>query len=114
MNIKISKEADILICLLYKQYCDQRKGRVPKSKAKMFGSSEDIQEAILPKWSPEDVDDTCRELGKAKLLDCFYADDIAYIVHLTDEGIVYMENRFENNFKSLLEYLESLMNILPF
>lgn len=112
MDIKLSKDADALICVLYKNYYQQRKDGVPKSEAKKFKSSYDIQMNLIPKWNPEDVDDTCRELDDKGLLYCFYAENIAWEVHLLDDGIIYMENRFNNDFAKLIEYMTKFLPFL--
>jgi len=113
LSIQLTKDADALICLLYKQYCQNLKDGVPKIQAKMFGSSEDIQKAITPQWTLENIDETCRELSRSGLLHCFYADDMVYQAWLTDTGIIYMENRFKDGLKSVLEYLNKIRSILP-
>ena len=113
MDIQLTKDADALICLLYKQYCQKLKDGVPKTQAKMFGSSEDIHKTIAPKWTFEDVDETCRELSRAGLLECRYADNIVWFAQLSDTGIIYMKNRFKNNLDNVLDYLNKIRNILP-
>ncbi|KIP21099.1 hypothetical protein JV16_01593 [Anoxybacillus ayderensis] len=113
VDIQLTKDADALICLLYKQYCAKLKDGVPKSQAKMFGSSEDIHQTIAPKWSFENVDETCRELHRAGLIECRYGDDIVWFVQLSDLGVIYMENRFKEGLKSVLEYLNKIRNVLP-
>lgn len=113
MDIRVTKDSDALICLLYKQYCQQRKNGVPKSSAKMFGSSDEIQKTIAPKWTFDDVDETCRELHRAELIECFYADNVVQDCWLSDYGIIYMENRFKDGLNSVLDYLEKIRNILP-
>jgi hypothetical protein len=114
VEINLTKDADALICLLYKQYRQRLKDDVPKVQAKMFGSSEDIQKTIAPKWTLEDVEETCRELSRSGLLECFYADDMVYQSWLTDTGIIYMENRFKDGLDSVLDYLGKIRNLLPF
>lgn len=103
--MELSKDADKLICLLYKHYLEQRKLNVPKSTASSFGSSHNIHEQLCPDWLFEDVDDTCRELSRAKMLNCIWADNIAYHVAFTDQAIVYMEKRFENNVGKLIDFI---------
>lgn len=113
MDMKLTKDSDALICLLYKYYCQKCKGGTSKSEAKFLGSSKVIQKTIAPKWSFDDVDETCRELSRAKLLECFYADDVVYESWLSDNGIIYMENRFKDGLDSVLEYLDKIKNLLP-
>lgn len=107
-EIKLSKDADYLICLIYKYYLELRDNGIPKSKAKILGSSEEINNNIIPEWSFDDVDDTCRELGKVNLLSIGYADDVCYHVLLNDEAIIHMENRFANKIKNLLDYIDKI------
>ncbi len=112
-EVKLTRDADALICVLYKEYIQRRKKSIPKQKACDFGGSPNIHEKLMPKWSFEDVDETCRELSRAGLLKCLFADDIAYHAVLTDSAIVYMENRFKDGFASLLHHLKELMALIP-
>ena len=99
--MELTKDSQKLICLLYKSYLEKRKSGCSKSAANNFGSSHNIHEALCPDWIFEDVDDTCRELSRAGMLDCFWADSIAYSVSISDSGIVYMQNRFKNGLKEV-------------
>lgn len=108
--MKLTKDSDKLICLLYKTYLEKRKSGLSKSAANSFGSSHDIHENLCPDWIFEDVDDTCRELSRANLLDCLWADNIAYHVSISDSGIIYMENRFVNG---LLEVTDFISKFIP-
>lgn len=49
MSIELTKDADALICLLYKLYSQQLKNGASKREAMMFGSAEDVQASIAPK-----------------------------------------------------------------
>ena len=102
---KLTKDADTLICLMYKQYLESRKADIPKSKAKYFGSSHDIQSALLTKEAPEDVDETCRELDRAEYIYARYYDDEANDVTISDEAIIYMENRFKDGLVGVIDFL---------
>ncbi|MNO32245.1 hypothetical protein D3C76_222310 [compost metagenome] len=114
MEIRITKESDALLCLLYKDYLSKRKDGVPKSQARIFGSSEDIHLNLTPKLSPADTDETCWELHRSGMVHCMGADAMAYLVQLTDEGVIYMENRFKDGLKEVLEYLGKIKDIIPF
>lgn len=105
----LSKDADKLICLLYKHYLEQRKANVSKSNARAFGSSHNIHESFCPDWLFEDVDDTCRELSRAGLLNCIWADNIAYDVSFSDQAVIYMEKRFENNLNKLIDFISKFI-----
>ena len=112
-EIRLTKDADALICVLYKSYIQRRKAGEFRESAKFMGGSPEIHMELMPKWSFEDVDDTCRELSRAGLLHCQFADDIIYAAKLSDESIIYMENRFKDGLVSVLGHLESLKSLIP-
>lgn len=114
MDIKLTKDADALICLIYKEYLSRRKTGATRDKAKRTGGSKNIHDLIAPKLSIEDVEDICRELDRAGLLNCFYADNRVYDAYLSDVGIIYMENRFMAGITSVIEYLAKIKSIVPF
>ncbi len=103
--MELTNDSEKLLCLLYKSYLEKRRNGTPKSNAKRFGSSHHIHKNLCPKWIFEDVDETCRELSRANMLDCLWADNIAYYVSLSDSAIVYMENRFKNGLLDVVKFL---------
>lgn len=113
MTVKLTKDADALFCLLYEKYCQKRKDGLDKFHAKMFSGAEEIQKTITSKWTLEDTNETCNELSRAGFLDCLYGDDIVQHCSISDDGIIYMENRFVNGLDSVLEYLSKIRSLLP-
>lgn len=105
----LTKDSDKLICILYKSYLESRKAGESKSIARSFGSSHDIHINLCPDWSFNDVDDTCRELSRAGYLNCLWADNIAYEVYLSDDGIIFMENRFKNRLKDVADFISKFI-----
>lgn len=112
-EIRLTKDADALICVLYKEYLERRRSGTPREHAKYFGSSKSIHENLMSKWSFEDVDKTCRELAEANLLECFCADNTVSESVVSDLGISYMENRFGRKFYDILSCLERIRSLLP-
>lgn len=111
-EIQLSRDADALICVLYREYLNRRKSGVSKSSAKSFGEAKTIHDNFMPKWSVDDVNETCLELCRADLLSCFCANNIVSESTLTDEAIIYMENRFKDGLSALLKYLEKFVPFL--
>ena len=114
MDIEITKDSDYLICSLYKAYLQKRSNGMNKIQASSMVGSEEIQKELFPNWSIEDVDATCRELHRAELLHCFFADDIVYESVLSDKAIIYMENRFKNNVDTVMDYIAKIKSMIPF
>lgn len=112
-EIVLTKDSDALICVLYREYLQRREAGASKRDAKWFGGAEHIQAAFIPKWSIEDVAETCWELSRAGLLACQPGDNTVTMAVLEDCGITYMEGRFKGNLKKVLEYISKLIPILP-
>lgn len=108
MSVKLTRDSDKLICLLYKSYLEKKQQGQAKAKARYFGDSNEIQASFLPGWDPNDVAEECWSLERDKLLDCVPGDDLANEVRLSDNGIKYMENRFAENVKEVLSYITAL------
>lgn len=108
-DIQLSKDNDLLICSLYKHYLEKVKNGSSKSDARWLGSSDEIQENLLTTWSKDDVATSCWELHSKGLLKCSPGDDIAYSTYLTNEGLIYMENRFKNGFIELTDFIAKFM-----
>ena len=108
-DITLSKDNDFLICTLYKQYLKNRKSGLSKSDARYFDSSDEIQETLISNWSKEDVATACWELHSKGLLICFPGDNIANSISITDDGIIYMENRFSKKLEKITDYISKLM-----
>ncbi len=104
MDIELTKDSKKLIRTLYKSYLKKRKSGVAASEARDFGSSQVIHKQLLPDWKFEDVDDACRSLSQKGLLNCFWADNIAYFVSISTDGIVYMEKRFKNKLIKIVDF----------
>lgn len=112
METKLTNDSDYLLCALYKEYRRRRKEGINKADSKKMGSSKDIHESLMKKWCFEDVEETCRELSRAGFLKIFFADNIAYIITLSDDAVIYMENRFSNGLQGVLDRMEQIKNII--
>jgi len=112
MNINLTKDAEYMLCALYREYKENLENGSSKTQAKITGSSNRIHKELMGQWSLEDVDETCCELSQASLLNCTFADDVVYHSTLSSEAIVYMENRFKNGLKEILDYMVKIKTII--
>lgn len=112
MEIKLSDDADYLLCVLYSEYRQRRKNGELTRKAKEFGGSEKIQSELMPDWPTDDIDNAAFELARKGLLSVFHADGVAYDCTLTSDGIAYMEHRFSAKFDKLTQRIATLRAIL--
>ncbi len=106
---ELTKDAQYMLCALYKSYLDKRENDVDKDGAKMFGSSGDIYETFMSEWLFQDVDETYRELLRAGYLH----NNIASFVILSDKSIIYMENRFKRKGNKIVDCMIKIKSFIP-
>lgn len=109
MTAAITKDAEKLLCTLYKEYLERRKNGLSKSEANYFDSSDEINQRFFPEWTSDDTSDICWELKRANLIFCFPGDDLANEVSLTSDAIIRMENRFKNGIVDVLKFLSNFI-----
>lgn len=112
MDIKLTRDADALICSLYKAYLQDVKQGADIDDAKLFGSSKTIKNNIIPNWSIGRIDEACRELDRNEFLTCLYAEDTVMETVLLSDAIVYMEQRFKRGIDELLDYLVKIRSLI--
>lgn len=98
MDIELTKDAQKLVALLYKEYLNRRKSGISKADAKEFDLSEIYS---LTDESPVDVSETIQEIKSVYPL----KEDIVGNVTLSDSIISHMENRFKNGLVDVLSFL---------
>lgn len=108
----MTKDAEYLLCVLYKEYTDRRNEGQSKDQSSEFGSSQDILDDFFGEWDIDDLDATLWELDQLKYAKCLPGDDSIYNVSLTTAGISYMESRFKNKVKDLVKFIADLKSAL--
>jgi len=111
--LKLSKDEDKLICVLYREYLKAINNGAPQEKAVVFGHSADIQKNLLPNSDPEQVAADCIRLRDEGFLSCFQAKNIAYTVQLENKGVRFMEKRFPKEIEKLDEYMVKTLEMVP-
>ena len=112
-DITLSKEANTLIRAIYKEFKRRRKSSISKEEARSFGDSDSIQSNIVKTWNINDIDEACRELTTAQILDCLFLDNTVGETILTNFGISFMENRTSSKLSALWKVLEMIRSFLP-
>ena len=110
--MRISNECDALLCVLYREYRTRRAHGVPISQASYFRDDSSIRENFMPLWPVDDVADVCWRLVNHGLLFATLGDDKANNVTLTEDGIIYMENRFDAQLEKVLARLVQLASLV--
>lgn len=101
----LTKDADKLICCIYKEYLEKRRSGISKINAKKFDAYFYLNIKVLSKWDSSDISDTLRELKNVGFIKLFITGDF----ELTDTAIIYMENRFKNGLSELTDFISKFI-----
>lgn len=103
--MELTKDADKLVCIVYKEYLSKRKSGESKANAKHF--NQDFYSGIKPlsDWHPDDIDETINELKRANFVKKYI--DGGFV--LLDDFIIYMENRFKNGFAEVTDFISKFI-----
>lgn len=103
--MNLTKDADKLACYIYKAYLEKRKSNISKIQARNF-EFEDLQNLkVCSKWTDSNIKATIAEISRAGLGDMYYSGGI----YLNDAFIIYMENRFKNGLKEVLDFISNFI-----
>ena len=111
-NIRLTDEADLMLCTLYKAFKDNRANGEDRYEARIFGGSETLQILYFQSWPIGDIDDIAWELSKNKLLTVNNGDNSVQDCALTTDAISYMEHRFGDKLEALLQRITALRAFL--
>lgn len=104
----LTKEQKYLLVSMYKEIL-ARKSLNSDLEPNYFRDSNEIRDLFLPEQSPDYVSKICWELHHKGYLLCSLGDDLANDIEITDEIIIYMENRFSDGIKSITDFLLKLV-----
>ena len=96
---ELSKNANKLRHVLYKEYLKRIKNGSSYRDAIMIGGSDYIGKVLTNKWNKEDLNDICKELDRNKYVNCEYNDGSVSMLILLDNTIVYGQNRVSSGLK---------------
>ena len=100
----MTKNADKLVCIVYKIYLERQKQGLSGSESVEVGTTGDMQKAHFKEWAEIDIGDLCDELKETGYL----TKDILGNITLLPKGIEYMEGRFKRKINQLLDYIEKI------
>lgn len=110
--MKLTDEADLMLCTLYNAYKENRAKGEDRYEARIFGGSETLQRLYFQSWPIGDIDDVAWELGRNNLLCVNDGDDSVQDCALTTDAIAYIEHRFGEKLDALLQRITALRALL--
>lgn len=103
----LTKEQKFLLVSMYKEVLS-RQPALTMEEANSFNDSDEVRALFMPHLSSSYVSDLCWKLESKGYINCYSGDNLANEIQLTDETLIYMENRFSNNIKALVNFLLKL------
>lgn len=99
--MELTKDTDKLFCLVYKEYLNRKKCGFSKDFSISFEYPEALQSDFLQEFLVDDIHSSIHELSRNNMIRKYIDDSFK----LSDKGMIYMENRFKNGIKEVLEYI---------
>ena len=81
--MELTKDADKMICCIYKSFLQSRKDGNPKPSARCFEDDYFSTDKVLSSWLEDDLTDTLLEIARAGLVKIYIGGNF----ELTDRGI---------------------------
>lgn len=110
VEIKLTKEADKLICEIYASYLERRKSGLDKRQAKDFAIKDKWPSEFCKSWDSQDAKDSFSELKRAGFVKLYIGGGFM----LESDAVVYMETRFQRGLSEVLERIAQIKSIIPF
>lgn len=105
MSVQLTKKADALIGIIYKCYLERMNSGESESTSRDFGFNFYSKTSDLYSWDEDDYDDRLIELSQNALIKKMVDGDF----RITDNGLVYMENRFKNGIKDVIDFISKFI-----
>lgn len=103
--LELTKDADKVICYIYKEYLERRKHGISKSEAKEFDGNFYINVKALSNWSSADMSDTIQELHDKGFIKKNVIGDFS----LLNSTVIYMENRFKKGLEEITDFISKFI-----
>ena len=104
--MELTKDTDMILCQIYKEYLNRLRLDIPKIQAKEFRDPETLVNDFLQGTRPDDVAEAIFELHKINFVEAYL--DASFM--LKKDAIIYMENRFK---KGLIEVTDFIAKFIP-
>lgn len=108
-TMQLTNDTDKMLCLIYDEFLNRKKGGIPKREAICFSRPSVLQTEFLQGIHEDDIYDSLIELANSGLIKLYY--DCGFL--LNDSAIIYMENRFSNKMDSFFDTVAKIKSLLP-
>ncbi|WP_281673249.1 hypothetical protein [Staphylococcus auricularis] len=108
----IRKKTEYVLKKIYKIYLERIKDGKTESESKYFGSCENLLDNYFLGFTFDELHDCINELSEKNYLKVEYGSNKPAEITLENNSIIYFENRYSKNVKSVLDDLSKLKNLL--
>lgn len=98
---ELTKDADKMLCIIYKQYLNKVEDGNSKTASREFKEDFYTSDRTLSHWQEDDIATFLIELGKKGYLKIYFGGNF----FLTDKAIIYMENRFKKGLSEVVDFI---------
>ena len=111
--MELTSEAEVLLSLLYQEYCSRRRSGARIFAASRFGDDSYLQSQIVPNIDLEDLSELLWELRDAGMICASPGDDRVNDIELLRAGVAHMDHRFSRNLKTVSEFVSNFSSLVP-
>lgn len=104
----LTKEQKHLLVSMYKEMLS-RQPELSLHDARRFENSDVVRDLFCPDKTYDHVSDLCWALQSKGYIECYPGDDLADEISISDDTIIYMENKFKNGIKDVVSFIASLI-----
>jgi hypothetical protein len=104
----LTKEQQNILIFMYKEVLN-RQPALSFDEANYFLNSDNVRDLFCRNQSSDHMANICWSLASKGYITCSQGDDLANDISLTDQTIIYMENRFRNGIKDVLDFLSKFI-----
>jgi hypothetical protein len=101
----ITNNANKVLCCFYKEFLERRKLNMSIRDSSRFTYEFFSSDKLFSKWHKSDIDTNLMELGNKKYISAYIGSQF----QLTNEAIIYLENRFQNGAKEVIDLISKFI-----
>ena len=102
----LTNEQKRLLVSMYQELLS-RQPALSMEQANFFKNSDQLIELFSLDMSSKYVSELCWKLKTKGYIACYRGDNLANDISLSDQTIIYMENKFKNGLKDVLSFLST-------
>ena len=102
---ELTKDAEKMLCIVYKMYLEKVKSGMSKTSSNSFEEDFYKSDSVLSRWHTDDISMTLLELGRKGYFKIYIGGNFL----MTDQAIIYMENRFKDGFVAVTDFISKFI-----